>query len=1034
MPIAATTTRHGAASFDALAAAVRDVQGHDPLAPVTIIVPTNTAGVMARRALGRRGGAANVDVLTLYRLAELLAARSLVAEARTPVSTPVVDIAVREALARTGPGLYGDVAHHPSTVVALRDLYREVRLAGRGAMTALGRTRRGREPSRILVEVARALAGHWYDEGDLLERAAALARDALAPRFGHIIVHDLQRLRPLELELLRTLGEIGDVGLLVARSGDDEADRPVLDMVAELVGGPLPDPPDTPPPPGRTVRIHSTTDADEEVRLGVRAVLDGARGGTRFDRMAILWPSDRPYARLVEHHLDTADLAWNGRPGTTVLERMVPRVLAELLDLDRRGVRRVALMTLLGDVAARRPDGRPVPVAAWERIAREAGIVRETDWDTHLPRWLEETAAAEPSHTDIRQRVADGESLQRFVVELRTALGDPALTRTWSSWVAWCETRVAVWFGPALERLPDVERIALQQTQRVLDRLRNLDRLGSDGAGRPVTRAEVRATFLAEMDAVPARRGTLGDGVHVGSLSGARGLDLDLVVVLGAADGLLPPPPSVDPLLSDDDRAAAGLVTSDERARHAHRQFLAATQTTPEVTITVPRGDLRATTAHQPSRWLTPLVAHGAIEEMLDSHAHGLSAAEFPLSEGEHRRRALWVHRRAGGDIRQHPRVLDDAAARRGLRLIDARASDDFTPYDGDLSSRSIDVFSTPMSPTRLEAWATCPHAFFVQYVLGVRPIDEPGELVTIDPRDRGTVIHQALHRLHQLVLDGTVEPPGPDGWHDGHLALLTELTQREADRLERSGRSGRAAYWATARAVLIEEVRHWVRQERAGWVGQRIALSEASFGERGDVTLALTDGRRLAFRGSIDRVDQHPDGTLVVTDHKTGKADRFKDLDTDPTIGGTHFQLPIYAAAARALTGRPDAPVRAEYSFFARGGFARHGADLDDEAWRRASEQLSEVVAGIEHGVFIARPDKPGWQLFVPCVFCDPDGLGTAERWPEWERKHLDRRLARWYAEPDDAAVGADVGSDAANAADAADAADGTVPKASTS
>lgn len=1002
MPIAATFTSHGATGFDALATAVRDAQGDDRLAPVTIIVPTNTAGVMARRALGHRGGAANVDVLTLYRLAELLAARALVDQARTPVSTPVVDIAVRDSLVRTGPGLYGEVAHHPSTVVALRDLYREVRLAGRGAMTALGRTGRGREPTRILVEVARALAGDWYDEGDLLEQATVQARAALPARFRRLIVHDPQRLRPLELELMRTLGEHGDVRLLVARTGDADADRPVLDVVAELVGGPAPAEPSAPAPPIAPIRVRSTTDADEEVRLAVRAVLDAARTGTRFDRMAIVWPTERPYARLVEHHLGAAGLTWNGRPGTTVVERMVPRTLAELMDLDRRGLRRVSLMTLLGDIPARGADGRPVPVAAWERIAREAGVVREADWGTHLPRWLDEVRATVPDDeiaaARLDARIRDGESLRAFVDELRAALGDPAITRSWSDWVAWCRARLASWFGPSLDRLPDVERIALDQTERILDRLGHLDRLGPAATGRPVTRAELRATFLAELEAVPARRGTIGDGLHVGSIIGARGLDLDLVVVLGAADGLLPPPPVVDPLLSDDDRATAGLVTSDERVRHAHRQFLALTRTTPAVVVTVPRGDLRATAAHQASRWLAPLVETGsAIVDVLDSHAHGLASAEFPLSVAEHRRRALWVHHRAGGDVRDHDRVRDDLVATRSLALRDARADDAFTVYDGDLSSQTIRVFDRPISPSRLEAWASCPHAFFVQYLLGVRPVEEPSDLVSVDPRDRGTAIHEALHQLHQQVLEGVVPPPGPDGWSDEHLAVLTELARAQADRLERSGRTGRAAYWAIARDQLIEEVREWVHHERAHWGGRRLLLSEARFGPDDDVRITLPDGREIVVTGSIDRVDERADGSLLVTDHKTGSATRFRGLDTDPTLGGTHFQLPVYAAAARALTGRPDAAVRTEYAFFRRENFKRLGAEIDADAWEQAMRQLAEVVAGIEAGLFLARPDKPGWQLYVACPYCDPDGLGTTERWPEWERKRADPRLARW-------------------------------------
>ena len=69
----------------------------------------------------------------------------------------------------------------------------------------------------------------------------------------------------------------------------------------------------------------STTDADDEVRLAVRAVVDGARRGTRFDRMAVLWPTRRPYARMVEHQLTAAGIPWNGRPGTGTDERMVPR-------------------------------------------------------------------------------------------------------------------------------------------------------------------------------------------------------------------------------------------------------------------------------------------------------------------------------------------------------------------------------------------------------------------------------------------------------------------------------------------------------------------------------------------------------------------------------------------------------------------------------------------------------------------------------------------------------------------------------------
>ena len=293
----------------------------------------------------------------------------------------------------------------------------------------------------------------------------------------------------------------------------------------------------------------STTDADDEVRIGVRAVVDAARAGTRFDRIAVLFPADQPYARLVEHQLSAAGIPWNGRPGTVVGERMVPRVLAELLELDRRGLRRSALMTLLGDVPARRADGRFVPTARWERIGRAAGVVREEDWH-HLVRYADEVRTR-----DIPEPEAEAEAaleLLAFVGDLRKALGDPAVPRPWAAWVAWAKERLEWWFGPGgLDRLEGAEREGWEQTTKVLDRLDHLDSVGA-----PATRAEFRATFVAELDITPGRRGKVGDGVHVSTIAGAAGLDVDVAVLLGAAEGLVPPRPTVDPLLGDAERAA----------------------------------------------------------------------------------------------------------------------------------------------------------------------------------------------------------------------------------------------------------------------------------------------------------------------------------------------------------------------------------------------------------------------------------------------------------------------------------------------
>lgn len=986
------------AALAALADAVRAAKRGEPLAPVTVVVPTNAVGVAARRWLGAHGGIAAIELLTPYRLAERLAGAELARAGRRPVSIPLIDITVRAVL-DTEPGGYTAVARHPSTVTSLRDLYRELRAAGPDALDRLaGASARGAEAARVAGAVAERLRADWFDEGDLLQAAIERVRDQPVELDAPMIAFLPRPTNDLAAAFLRAIGTHGELEVVVEVTGVEAADAEMAAFVDTLgAQAHVPTVSSELAPP---VTVVSTSDADEEVREAVRRIVAAARAGVPFARMSVVWPVDQPYARLAEHHLTAAGIPWNGRPGTLVTERLVPRFLLDLLQLDRRGLRRNDVFDLLADVPIRGPDGRRISVGRWERLARAAGVSRDDHWE---PRLLALAARLREPERSREHDAEHAEQLATFVTELRRDLGAASRRRTWQEWANWCERQVLRRLGTSvLEQLDEAERLASDHASRVLDRLGHLDDVGG-----PVTRSQFRAAFAAEFEAAPGRLGRIGTGVTIGSLAGSVGLDADLTVVLGAADGQLPPAPTADPLVSDADRRTAGLAGADARIRRMHRSFVGHLRTSRSSVLTVPRGDLRATSTKLPSRWIADHVPD-AVTDVIASHHAGTITDPFPPDGAAFRLRAR-ASAALIGEAAFGAACADDPVAMRALALRAARRSDRVTEFDGDLTGVGVEHFRRPVSASQLEAWPACPHAYFVRHLLGVRPLDDRDEELALSPIERGNVLHETLDRFHRLVVDGELPQPDVDGWTSVHRAALERLFDEVADEFERTGRTGRAAFWYLDRRATRADLLHWFAHDGATAVqrGARVVHSELRFGSERPVTLPIGHGRRLAVVGFVDRIDELPGGDLVVMDHKTGSARNFAGITADdPTEGATKFQLPVYAAAALALrdeeVGATTTEVLAEYDFFARGNYERIGYTFDGDVWARVQDDLGTVVDGIESNLYPAVTEPPKFEYFIRCQYCQPDGLGVDERYSEWVRKRSDSRLARWFPTED--------------------------------
>ncbi len=356
-------TTYGPAALDALAAAVARAKGDEPLRPVTVVVPSNYAGVAARRALARRHGVIGVGFVTLYRLAELLAGPTLARSGRVPVSSSGRGDGVPGRPGARTRGCSGPSRDQP--VDRGGAAAGPPRAAGPGRPAAPSpRPRATPGPRRWWRSTSGSPSGsqtRWHDETDLMVTAAALVRggDAVVD-VGPLVVHLPQQISSSAARLLQAVAAHAPVTVIAGLTG--RADAPVERLLGRLdLAG---EPPAPPTPAGLSpepfVELTVAADEDDEVRTALRRVVEAAEAGVALERIAIVHAPRAPYGRLLSEHLTAARLPWNGITASSVTERVAGRTLLGLLDLDATALRRRDVFALLASV----PPSRRRPVAA----------------------------------------------------------------------------------------------------------------------------------------------------------------------------------------------------------------------------------------------------------------------------------------------------------------------------------------------------------------------------------------------------------------------------------------------------------------------------------------------------------------------------------------------------------------------------------------------------------------------------------------------------------------------------------------------
>lgn len=1007
MTIEGRAIAYGRASLELLTSHVAELKGCDSLAPVTVVVPTNYVAVAARRALAAQpGGIANVTFVTLRRLAERLGAATLAAAGRRPVSAPVIAAAMRAVLAEA-PGVFAPVADHPATEQALVSSHRELGSVPDAALDAVAEcSARAHAVVRIHHAVRDRLANSWHDEEDLLVTAADVLRSGASADLGPVIIHLLPDLTAGDSELLHALATRTQLKVHVPLTGDADADAPVLAAYARA-GITVPDAVTIEPP--SATGILSASDPDDEVRAAVRLVTRWMHQGVRLGRIAVVYGNADPYARLVHEQLTAAGIPVHGTPVRALGDMLLGRTLRALLALPDRSFRRQDVLGVLTNAPLLDRDEH-IPSRAWERLSREAGVVGGEDWSERLATFAEQRRADIEGEDDElriekRRRDADrAEALVRFVTRLREQLASGEHARSWAALTEWAHGLIGSYLGDDRRRVrwPEEEQEAAHRVEESLDRLAGLDAL----RGPPPTLDVFRRALDSELDTALRRVGRSGEGVLVGHVSIASGLVLDRLVMLGMSEGRFPPRRLEDSLLPDAEREAAGgsLRLRAHRIHDDHRQLLAAIAAADEAVLCHPRGDLRRSTDQPASRWLlsdpsrlagipdirTGDLVHHASEPWCDhiaSYAGGLARTPVHATDQEVRLAAI---ARAAPD---HPVLLGDNRIRTALEVVRARRSEQFTRFDGNLTSVAAEIGRPDhTSATRLQTWATCPRSYFFGYLLGVEHPEEPERRYEIDPLERGTLVHQILE---DFVREAIADSHTFDTWSTADRAELHRIAQTHFSNAEQAGLTGRDLFWRRDRERIVQDLDRFMEMDNVRLAtGFHPVEVERQFEQ---VTVALPSGHVLYLRGSIDRIDRQDDGSLEVLDYKTGSSGAYKKLsEADPHDRGRRLQLYVYGRAARAVF--PEAPSVSAYYWFLKDG-KRFGYSLSDEVEEKAVSAIDQIVEGITAGVFPAHPSEIPAYTWVDCWHCTPDGHSDAHVRREWERKRLDPALAGYVA-----------------------------------
>jgi len=726
---------------------------------------------------------------------------------------------------------------------------------------------------------------------------------------------------------------------------------------------------------------------EDEVRWTLREVKRLMLGGIPAHEITLLTPNPRTYTPIVRTVADEYDV-----PVKTERHLRDEPLVATLKNLLRLAPEFPWRLTFdaLRSPYIQQPWLTPEQVNLLDQLSRERPVMGGREqWAFALTPL--EIKITDPEDEELSPPPLVAELPQEVLNDIQAGLDaffdhlTPIEISTYREYTWWIQTAILGLFPPVDEQDEEAssetssmnmvvcaqEGIFAQRDQKaltlILRAMRNLMASAETiPGGEEIPWKTYRDEFIGLIDGMRISPDVMKQQVRFAHLADGRARTIDYLFVLGLSEGEFPTPPEPDVLYAPSERQEHSLpLFRPTPADEASLWWQVVSNCQQRLTMLRPYIDENGS-PWQPSPYWDAILAclkNPAIEKIpialkLDpdqtaSHielltvlatAHAQTVPELlqPIWQRAHQADDVMKQR----DSYQPPSVYEGVMQNEAIKVEFAQRFDD----------RHI------WSASRLYRYADCPHGFFAQYVLELKPHQEPEE--GMDALQRGSVLHAVLEQFNQQIADSEI--PLIETNLDDLFARLDQSCELIfSDAPQRYGfRPG--ALWKYEQFEFKRMLKALIRWEceENGATAQFIPyMAEAGFGIGSDPPPLeiISDELTFRMRGLIDRVDIDPDGNLRVIDYKSGRT-RFTPKDQK---AGLAPQTALYAYAAEMFWAGKDTRVLESYylhipSREKSGKLTFGGPVREEELVEISINQAAAAVGNIRDGIFPSAPAKP--------------------------------------------------------------------------